>query len=119
MAVKEFLALCERKNHRNDLIRPLHCGQFILSIQGSKNHYCNPREDIHPSLYTHMELAIFPLEKGKVVRPVDLAGFARYSELLEQLDGDDEYEGYRTSVYGYVPIDLIEDIYVYLSNLKP
>jgi hypothetical protein len=60
-----------------------------------------------------MELAIFRrgrwlrLNRSKVLRE-----FPRWNELSERADGF----GSRCPVFGYVPVDLIDDLYLYLRN---
>lgn len=98
------------------VLNAIMAGNYKLSIQGSTGHYCSPRETIHPSRYYTMELAIFRLKGGflKVSKSSILRKFERYDELCERADGP--MSG-TTVVFGYVPIDLIEDLYQYLNNL--
>lgn len=90
---------------------------YYLSIQASENHYCYPRKTFKDlNLYTQFELAIFDsneewviIDKNKIFKK-----FSRYSELLEKADA----EMGNTQVFGWVNVDLIEDLYKYLKNLK-
>jgi hypothetical protein len=88
------------------------CGKYLLSIQGSEGHYCSPRQTLYPDLYEDMEIAIFCNEEW--VHPTKsrkLKAFPRYNELIERADGISPI-----TVYGYVPIDLINDLYLYLKG---
>lgn len=88
-------------------------GRYRLSIQASEGHYCSPRKTCAPELYHSMELAIFhrgrwlQINRSKVLRE-----FPRWDELREMADRF----GSRCPVFGYVPIDLIDDLYLYLIN---
>ena len=78
---------------------------YDLSIQCSRHHYCTPRKTIDIENYDSFELAIF---RGRsFVYPKILDNFPRKNEL------DECYEG---QVFGYVPKDLLEDLYNFLNN---
>ncbi len=64
-----------------------------LSVQASKYHYCTPREDDGP--YYSVEVGYPSVEP-----PETWAGY---------FDGDWDTQDRTDSVYGYVPIDLVED----------
>ena len=88
------------------------CGKYRLSIQGSEGHYCSPRTTLYPDLYEDMEIAIF--KNNEWVHPTKskkLKAFPCYNELIERADGLGAI-----TVYGYVPIDLINDLYLYLKG---
>lgn len=88
-------------------------GPYRLSIQGSEGHYCSPRITCSPEFYSSMEMAIF--HRGRwlqVRRSKVLREFPRWNELSERADD----LGSRCPVFGYVPIDLIDDLYLYLIN---
>lgn len=73
-----------------------------LSIQGSFGHYCSPRKTLPYDKYKTME---FALSAGK--------GFAEVKDFIET----DEYDAYFDgSVYGYVPVELIEKLYQALKS---
>lgn len=78
---------------------------YDLSVQCSRYHYCMPRETIDIELYDMFELAIF--WQGEFIYPSILENFPRKNEL------DECYEG---QIFGYVPSDLVEDLYKYLNN---
>jgi hypothetical protein len=87
---------------------------YYLSIQGSTSHYCAPREDLPVDYYTRMEIAIIN-KKGSMLsinRSSLFRKFPRYNELVERADG---LNG-KATVYGYVPVDLINDLYLFLLN---
>ena len=67
-----------------------------VSVQASKTHYCDPRNDNGP--YSEMEVG-FPSE-GTVIP----------DELMRYVDGnidDEDFSPYK-SVYGYVPVSIIK-----------
>lgn len=67
-----------------------------LSLQASEYHYCTPRDNSGP--YSHMEIG-FVLDENSNPTP-----------LPEEFDiyADDLAENRISSVYGYVPVELIE-----------
>ena len=65
-----------------------------LSIQASRTHYCKPRADVGP--YSHKEVGYITDDDGNPLTPPE--------EWREYADGD-----FPSSVYGYVPVDLIDD----------
>lgn len=75
---------------------------LILSIQGSYGHYCLPRKTLPYDQYTRMEVALYT-EKG----------FANIEDYLDTKEFDEYFNG---SVYGYVPVVLIEKLYQALKN---
>ena len=78
---------------------------YGLSIQCSEYHYCTPRETINVEKYDSFELAIF--RGHNFVYPKILDNFPRKNEL------DECYKG---EVFGYVPKDLVEDLYNFLND---
>ena len=78
---------------------------YGMSIQCSKYHYCTPRETTGIEKYESFELAIF--SEHNFVYPEILKDFPRKNEL------DECYEG---QVFGYVPKDLVEDLYNFLNK---
>lgn len=78
---------------------------YDLSIQCSEGHYCTPRKLLGLNSYDTFEVAI--LWQGNFIYPSELNNFPRKSEL------DECYEG---TVFGYVPKDLVEDLYNYLND---
>jgi len=89
----------------------LKAGDYEMSIQASFAHYCEPRETLEDlSQYTEMELALF--KDGEWVQPrgdEKIKVFPRYAELEER------YEEGNVAVAGWVPVDLLQDLYDYLS----
>lgn len=77
-----------------------------LSIQCSYAHYCSPRKTVDVLNYTTMELAIFKDEQFTNVNAI-----TNNKELANELN--EYYEG---TVYGYVPVELIEKLYQELSK---
>ena len=63
-----------------------------LSVQGSSFHYCSPRDDEGP--YTRVEVGFIEMNGEQ---------FAPPEQWREYADGDE----FPTSVYGYVPVDLV------------
>lgn len=87
-------------------------GKYKMSVQGSTGHYCSPRELISPDLYSTMELALFKGDKWiNPRRDKILRAYHRYNELMERCDGISAY-----TVYGYVPVELLNDLYLYLKE---
>jgi len=88
-------------------------GNYRLSIQGSSAHYCTPKSEGPCHRYTSMELAIFPKGKGGFLhfkKSSVMRTFPRYDELVDRMDGKGG------TVFGYVPVDLIDELYNYLKN---
>lgn len=77
----------------------------ILSVQGSFGHYCFPRKTLPYKKYTDMEFAI--ISGGKFV-PVERV----LNINMEENEWQSYFDG---SVYGYVPIRLIEKLYKMLK----
>ena len=92
----------------------INAGRYKMSVQGSMGHYCSPRQTLHPDAYSDMELALFSskgwlhVSKSKKVR-----AFPRYNELIERADGPISQS---VVVFGYVPVDLLNDLYLYLKE---
>lgn len=76
-----------------------------ISIQASYGHYCSPRETLYNlNEYSSMEFALMD-NKGN---------FLTVTDILPAFKRLDEIEEYFDTVYGYVPVDLINDIYLEL-----
>ena len=73
-----------------------------LSIQGSFSHYCIPRKTLSYDQYKAMEFALCTKN-----------GFADVKEFLDTNEYDDYFDG---SVYGYVPVEMIERLYQALKE---
>lgn len=78
---------------------------YMLSIQCSEFHYCSPREILALDAYSKFEVAI--IKQGEFVYPTELNDFSRKQELDECFEG---------SVFGYVPKDLVEDLFNFLNE---
>lgn len=93
----------------------INVGDYLLSIQGSEGHYCSPRITQKVCSYDEMELAIIDKYGSMIyIRNCEkFLRFDRYDELLECSDGNDDNG---CMVYGYVPVDLINDLYLFLMN---
>lgn len=76
-----------------------------LSIQASYGHYCSPRETIALEDYEKMELAI--MRSGDFVSVSEVIRGEHLIDKFEQY-----YEG---TVYGFVPVELIQELYEELT----
>lgn len=77
-------------------------GDVSLSIQASYGHYCTPRKTLNELVnYSSMEFAL--IRNGE---------FIRVQDILPDLPRLNEIEEHWDTVYGYVPVDLIEEIYI-------
>src|SRR3990172_3594256 len=113
--IKE-LSKQEKANSREEyrMLKAVKAGNYKLSIQGSGGHYCSPRQTLPVNMYADMELAIIN-EKGSMVsanRSSLLRKFKRYDELIERADGINS----TATVYGYVSVDLLNDLYCFLNE---
>lgn len=84
-------------------------GNVNLSIQGSQGHYCSPRETINPKEYMSMEMAV--IVDGEWVN-------LENDHLFDDFDKVEDfkiYEGGTEGLYGFIPVELIEDLYQYLK----
>ena len=70
---------------------------FSISVQGSSFSYATPRVDNPPNGYTHVECG-FPSTTPKTA---ELRGYA------EGFGYDDDLD-YTETVYGYVPVEVVE-----------
>ena len=88
-------------------------GKYKMSVQASTGHYCSPRMTLPVGCYTHMELAIFN-KRGwlHITRISVLKAFPRYNELLGRADNVNS----PAPVFGFVPVDLLDDLYMYLCG---
>ena len=118
--MKEFQRKLEvSRPGQYQIFKSIEVGGYELSIQGSESAYCHPRESLPPDIYTEMELAIF---KGgewlNVAKSSTFKAFPRYRELKERADGWFPNKGDCGGrvVFGYVPVDLIDDLHQYLKE---
>lgn len=97
MTVQRYLELTGKHLKTNRFcvypIRPyIHCPDgYVVSVQASENHYCEPRIN-HAESYEKVELG-FPNQKDDLIMD--------YAE-----DPDNPTE----TVYGFVPIELVEKL---------
>ena len=95
-------------------LKAVKAGNYMLSIQGSNGHYCSPRQTLPVDLYSDMELAIIN-KKGSMVsinRSKLFRKFKRYDELLDRADSLNSC----STVYGYVSVNLLNDLYCFLNE---
>lgn len=86
----------------------LQISDVSLSVQASYAHYCNPRKTLKDlSEYTTMEFAL--IRNGE---------FASVKEVLPNFSALEEIEKYEDTVYGFVPVELIEKLYQELQYQK-
>ena len=97
-------------------LKAVKAGKYMLSIQGSGFHYCSPRMTLPVDIYAEMELAIInkkgamvSINKSKLFRR-----FKRYDELLDRIDCPNT----GCAVYGYVSVNLLNDLYCFLNEIK-
>jgi hypothetical protein len=100
-------------NNDYRMMKSIKAGNYTMSVQGSTTHYCSPRITEAIENYNCMELALFN-KKGwlHITRSSVIKNFPRYNELLERADGVNS----GAPVFGYVPMDLLNDLYVYLNG---
>lgn len=94
------------------MMKAVKAGNYYLSIQGSYGHYCTPRKSLPIDAYYELELAIFN-ENAKMVSINNdklFKKFKRYDELLKHADGLNS----NSTVYAYVAVDLLNDLYCFL-----
>jgi hypothetical protein len=101
----KFRALCRVK-----------AGNYFMSLQGSCGHYSHPKETTDLDSYTAFELALFDSDgKWVNIRKDEFIGeFFRYNQLLKISDG---WTG-NSEVFAYAPVDLLNDLYLYLNSLN-
>ncbi|OUB19506.1 hypothetical protein BK708_19655 [Bacillus thuringiensis serovar yunnanensis] len=76
-----------------------------LSIQASYGHYCTPRETLDLNKYERMEVALLKND------------FVTVEEVLPDFPSLKAFEEFDSGgVYGYVPIELIEELYQELKR---
>ena len=83
-------------------VRPrVHCVDgFSISIQASKSHYCDPRDDLEGGEYRMVELG-FPSEPDELITP--------YAESEHDLTG---------TVYGFVPTYIVNELLYKHGGIK-
>ena len=96
------------------LFEAIEVGNYKIRPQGSEVHYCTPQKTLPANAYSSMELAILNkkwdflhINKSSIFR-----AFPRYPELIERVD---TLNG-ENPVFSWVPVDLLNDLYLYLNN---
>jgi hypothetical protein len=118
----------ENSKSNNDyrMLDAVKAGEYKMSVQGSTIHYCSPRTTLPVEDYALMELALFN-KKGwlHITRSSVLKAFPRYNELLKRTivvrticlhHLSQASVNSSSPVFGYVPVDLLNDLYVYLNG---
>ena len=96
MNVNEYMK-ANRDGDWGWLVRGMVCADgFEMSVQASSGHYCEPRED-HAENYTHVEVG-FPSQGEPLLR--------------------EYHEGIGSSVYAYVPVEVVESIIAKHGGVK-
>jgi hypothetical protein len=90
------------------VLNPIKVGVYYISIQGSYVHYCTPRETLPINEYRTMEISITTKYMDNPRINTLLKNFSRYKELKLHRDSG--------QLYGYVPIDLINDLCEFLGK---
>ena len=89
MLINDYLKIAERNCF--GVAKPIICEDgYCISVQGSSFHYCNPRID-NADLYSKLELG-FPNKEDELIND--------YAE-----DSD-----YCHTVYGYVPVEIVDKL---------
>ena len=102
-----------KSNSKYRKLDAVKAGKYKMSVQGSNGYYCSPRTTLPIEDYSHMELALFNKEGWlHITRSSVFKAFTRYNELIERADGVNS----SATVFGYVPVDLLNDLYVYLNE---
>ena len=114
----ELIRELEKQKNANSIsefrkLDAIKAGRYKMSVQGSTGHYCSPRKTLNPRDYSEMELALFN-KKGwlHITRSKIVKSFPRYRELLERDNGVNS----KYPVFGYVPVDLLNDLYLFLNG---
>lgn len=102
--LNEYLERSHRQHDPSDgrMAKRIVCSDdFTMSVQASRYHYCSPRQDNS-----------YPYFKVEVGFPS-----AREETLMEYIDGGSESDPVQ-SVYGYVPVEIVEEIVNRHGGLK-
>jgi len=105
----EILNELKRKN--SEYLLGVIVGKYVLSIQASDLHYSIPRKKLdNLNDYSKFELAIIN-EKGflNIGKSSVFRKFPKYAELKMYRSGKDY-------IFAFVPIELINELYLYLKN---
>lgn len=108
---------CDKGRLKESIIIDNSEGHHIsLSIQGSFFHYCIPRQTLNFNEYNSLEVGII-LSKDISISAL----FKNNLKLLDKLneyyiDIEEDCTDVDLYVYGYVPVELINEIYLYLRG---
>lgn len=114
--IKELLKQESAKSNESfRILNTVKCGKYRMSVQGSTGHCCSPRMTLPINEYREMELALFN-KKGWfcITKSKKLKAFPRYNELLEKANNINDIR----PIFIYVPVDLLNDLYIYLSKIQ-
>ena len=92
-------------------ISAIPAGNYMLSIQASKGHYCTPRQNLSSyTLYSSFEICLMKKDYSGLnpKQSSKIRSFPRYSELIRSYDSH--------GVFGWVADDLIMDLLNYLKK---
>lgn len=108
-ALKETPMSSSYDNGGFRVFEPIQIGDVYISIQASYGHYCSPRKTLENlNDYTSMEVALIRDDH-----------FVSISEVIdEQFLSDKLSEHFEGTVYSYVPVELIEEVYLYLAKKR-
>ena len=91
MNLEQFISITYDKNNEYNTRNRIVCKDgFSFSVQGSKGHYCSPRENVKK--YSLLEIG-FPSRKEPLI--------ISYAEIPEMPT---------ETVYGYVPVSIIQEV---------
>ena len=83
-------------------------GSYYLSCQGSAGHYCYPKDLLPIDTYDSLEVAVYRNNKMlNIAKSSVIRKFTEYDKLIEHNDGH---------VLGWVPIELLNELFKYLKN---
>jgi HD superfamily phosphohydrolase len=86
---------------------PLKYNVFTVSIQASAGNYCTPRESLEDvRQYKEMEFAVMHNNE-----------FIRVSDILPTFTKLNEIEKHYKTVYAYVPVELIQELFEELNSV--
>jgi uncharacterized Zn-finger protein len=86
-------------------------GKYRLSCQGSQGHYCSPKQYLSVDKYKSLEVAVYNSKKKmiNIAKSSVLRKFPQYKELLKYYDGH---------ILGWLPVELLNKLFIYLKNYK-
>lgn len=106
MQFKKMLERCDPV-----MFHRLELGNFELSVQASRTHYCTPRETL-PSAEDYFEFEVGLFENGRWVNPtLD----ERFNPVIAYLRK--HWEDGPTGVGAYVPSEIIQTLYEFVQDM--